>query len=160
MRIQAKIVNPLLNEFGGLPRRASEGAAGFDLVACIEEEITLAPGESKVIPSGLAVHIGDPSVAAIVLPRSGLGIKKGVVLSNLVGLIDSDYQGEIKLGLWNRNPVGGGQENDGTVVIKPGDRVAQLVFIPVVLPELILTEEFDSETVRGEGGLGSTGVSL
>lgn len=151
-KFQVKITNPILEELGGFPARASEGAAGYDLVACVEEPLVLKAGESRIVSSGVAVYIGDPNVAGIVLPRSGMGIKRGVVLSNLVGLIDSDYQGEIKLGLWNRNAP-----ESEPVVINPGDRVAQLVFIPVVLADLVLTETFDSESTRGEGGLGSTG---
>lgn len=143
-------INPLLERFGGLPRRGSVGAAGYDLVACIEEPVTIEPGSTAVIGSGVSVHVRDPNYAAFVLPRSGAGIKKGIVLANLVGLIDSDYQGEIKLGLWNRN-------RDEAVVVEPGERVAQMVFMPVALVDLVQVADFTDDSERGQKGLGSTG---
>lgn len=131
------------------PRRATRGAAGIDLRACIDEELRLAPGEVELVPAGFALHIADPALAAVILPRSGLGHKRGLVLGNLTGLIDSDYQGQIFISCWNR-----GAE---TVEIRPGDRIAQMVFVPVVQVEFETVEEFQ-ETARGAGGFGHTGV--
>ncbi len=148
-RVEAKIVNPLLGTRIPLPRYATDGAAGLDLRACIEEPFTLAPGETRLVPSGLAVHIVDPGLAAVVIPRSGLGMRHGLVLSNLVGLIDSDYHGEIGIGVWNR-----GAE---PFTIHPGDRICQMVFVPVVQADLEVVEEFSVTSARGEGGFGHTG---
>jgi dUTP pyrophosphatase len=131
-----------------LPRYATAGAAGLDLRACIEEPITLDPGATVLIPSGIAIHLGDAGLAAVVLPRSGLGHKHGIVLGNLVGLIDSDYQGQIFVSMWNR-----GRER---FIINPMERIAQLVVVPVVQVNLNVVEEF-TESQRGAGGFGSTG---
>lgn len=131
-----------------LPRYATGGAAGLDLRACIDAALELRPGESQLVRSGLAIHLGDPGYAAVVLPRSGLGAKHGIVLGNLIGLIDSDYQGEILLSVWNRGGA--------AFTIQPLDRIAQLVVVPVVQVELAVVEEFAS-SVRGAGGFGSTG---
>ena len=131
-----------------LPAYATPGAAGLDLRACIKEALTIKPGETHLIPSGLAIHIKDPGLAATILPRSGLGHKNGIVLGNLVGLIDSDYQGQLFVSVWNR-----GQE---TFVLNPMERIAQMVIVPVVQVELNIVEEFD-ESERGSGGFGSTG---
>jgi dUTP pyrophosphatase len=131
-----------------LPHYATGGSAGLDLRACIDDPITLRPGDAALIPSGIAIHLGDPGLAAIVIPRSGLGHKHGIVLGNLVGLIDSDYQGQVFVSCWNR-----GAE---TFIVNPLERIAQLVVVPVVQVELNLVESFD-ESARGAGGFGSTG---
>ena len=146
--IQLKILdNRLDNEFA-LPDYSTPGSAGIDLRACIDESLTIEPGQTELIPSGLAVHIEDPSMAAVILPRSGLGHKHGIVLGNLVGLIDSDYQGQIFVSCWNR----GSEE----FVIEPGARLAQMVFVPVVQADFEIVDEFDSSE-RGAGGFGHTG---
>jgi dUTP pyrophosphatase len=131
-----------------LPAYATHGSAGLDLRACVEEPLTLRPGDSSLVPTGLAIHLGDPTLAAIIIPRSGLGHKHGIVLGNLVGLIDSDYQGQVLVSCWNR-----GRE---PFVINPMERIAQLVVVPVVQVELNLVESFE-ESVRGAAGFGSTG---
>ena len=131
-----------------MPSYATDGSAGVDLRACIEHEVTLQPGETTLIPTGLAIHINDHQLAAVLLPRSGLGHKHGIVLGNLVGLIDSDYQGQVFVSCWNR-----GQQ---AFTIHIAERIAQMVFVPVVQAEFELVSEFD-ETERGEGGFGHTG---
>jgi dUTP pyrophosphatase len=131
-----------------LPRYATAGAAGLDLRACIDAPLTLAPGESQLVPTGIAIHLGDPGYAAILLPRSGLGAKHGVVLGNLVGLIDSDYQGPVMASLWNR-----GRE---PFTIQPLERIAQMVVVPVQQVEFNVVEQF-ADSQRGAGGFGSTG---
>jgi len=131
-----------------LPAYATRGSAGVDLRACIDEPITLRPGDSALIPTGLAIHLGDPGLAAIIIPRSGLGHKHGIVLGNLVGLIDSDYQGQVFVSCWNR-----GRE---PFVVNPLERIAQLVVVPVVQVALNVVESFE-ESARGAGGFGSTG---
>jgi len=131
-----------------LPQYATSGAAGLDMRACLDEPLTLQPGESRLVPSGIAIHIGDPGYAAIVLPRSGLGAKNGIVLGNLVGLIDSDYQGQVFISMWNRGQA--------AFTIQPMDRIAQLVVVPVAQVEFNLVEDFAAST-RGAGGFGSTG---
>jgi dUTP pyrophosphatase len=146
--IQLKILDPRLNGEFALPDYATAGSAGVDLRACVDEPLTLSPGATELIPSGIAVHISDPAIAAVILPRSGLGHKHGIVLGNLVGLIDSDYQGQVFVSCWNR-----GQE---TFVIEPGARLAQMVFVPVVQAEFELVEEFTTSD-RGAGGFGHTG---
>lgn len=147
MNIELKILDPRVSE--SLPKIATPGSAGADLRALLDTPLVLAPGETKLVHTGIAIHIGDPHYAAVILPRSGLGHKKGIVLGNLVGLIDSDYQGEIMVSLWNRN---------GTpCTIEPMERIAQLVVIPVVQPEFTVVDAFaDSE--RGTGGFGSSGT--
>ena len=131
-----------------LPQYGTAGAAGLDLRACLDAPLELKPGDSQLVPSGIAIHIGDPGFAAIVLPRSGLGAKHGIVLGNLVGLIDSDYQGQVFISVWNRGQA--------AFTIQPMDRIAQLVIVPVEQVEFNLVEEFDSSG-RGTGGFGSTG---
>ena len=131
-----------------MPHYATEGAAGLDLRACIESPISLAPGASELVPSGLAIHLADPGLAAIVLPRSGLGHKHGIVLGNLVGLIDSDYQGQVMVSVWNRSRE--------AFIVNPMDRIAQLIVIPVVQVKLNVVEEF-AASERGARGFGSTG---
>ena len=146
LSVQIKILHPLMAN--QLPQYATSGSAGLDLRACIEQPITLQPGETYLVPTGLAIHLADPNYAALILPRSGLGHKNGIVLGNLVGLIDSDYQGELKVSLWNR-----GQEE---FVIEPLARIAQMMIIPVMQANFIVVEEF-AQSDRGEGGFGSTG---
>jgi dUTP diphosphatase len=133
---------------GQLPQYATNGSAGLDLRACIDGPLTLRPGESSLVPTGLAIHLDDPGLAAIIIPRSGLGHKHGIVLGNLVGLIDSDYQGQLMVSCWNR-----GRE---PFVVNPMERIAQLVVVPVVQVELNVVESFE-ESARGAGGFGSTG---
>jgi dUTP pyrophosphatase len=147
-KIQLKILDERLGHEFPLPHYATDGSAGMDMRAMIDAPLVLAPGESRLIPTGLAIHIGDPALASVLLPRSGLGHKKGIVLGNLVGLIDSDYQGQIFISCWNR-----GQE---PFTVEVGERIAQMVFIPVVQAEFDLVSEFDSSS-RGEGGFGHTG---
>lgn len=144
--IDIKILDPRLR--GQLPHYATPGSAGLDLRACLNEPLTLAPGRTELIPAGIAIHIGDPGLAAVILPRSGLGHKHGIVLGNLVGLIDSDYQGQIFVSTWNRGT--------DAFVIQPMERLAQLVVIPVVQVEFNVVDDFD-ESHRGAGGFGSTG---
>ncbi len=144
--VELKILNPKMQD--QLPAYATPGSAGLDLRACLDETVTLAPGETLLVPTGIAVHLADPAYAAMLLPRSGLGHKNGIVLGNLVGLIDSDYQGELKVSLWNR-----GQE---TFVVEPLARIAQMVIVPVVQASFRLVDEF-AASERGEGGFGSTG---
>ncbi|MCE5387927.1 MAG: dUTP diphosphatase [Acidithiobacillus sp.] len=142
-----RILDQRLGREWPLPDYASPGAAGIDLRACIDHSLVLAPGVSTLISAGFAMHIGDLGVAALLLPRSGLG-HRGLVLGNLVGLIDSDYQGPVKISCWNRSPE--------ALEINPGERIAQMILIPVLHPKLLLVEEF-APSRRGEGGFGSTG---
>ena len=145
-KLEVKILDERIR--GMLPHYATPGAAGLDLRACVEAPLTLAPGESHLVSSGIAIHLGDPGYAAVVLPRSGLGSKNGIVLGNLVGLIDSDYQGPLMISVWNRGK--------GAFTIQPMDRIAQLVVVPVVQVEFEVVEEF-AASARGAGGFGSTG---
>ena len=146
MQVDLKILDERVRE--QLPQYATPGSAGLDLRACLDEAVILNPGETRLIPTGLAMHLADAGYAAMILPRSGLGHKHGVVLGNLVGLIDSDYQGQLMVSVWNR-----GQQS---FVIEPGERIAQMVFVPVVQAEFNLVESFDA-TDRGEGGFGHSG---
>lgn len=146
--VQIKKLDARLGDTLALPTYATDGSAGLDLRVCIDEPLQIAGGETVLLPTGLAIYIADPNLAAVILPRSGLGHRHGIVLGNLVGLIDSDYQGELKISCWNR-----GQEH---FTVEPGDRMAQLVFLPVVRPEFKMVTDFD-ESVRGEGGFGSSG---
>ena len=146
--LQVKILNPLIGDTIPLPAYTTPGSAGMDLRACLTDTLALAAGACELIPTGLAIYIEDPKYAAIILPRSGLGHKHGIVLGNLVGLIDSDYQGELMISLWNRS--------ESAFLIAPGDRIAQLVLIPVIQAPLMLVEEF-SHSQRGTDGFGSTG---
>lgn len=145
--VDLKVLDPRMAE--QVPSYATPGSAGLDLRACLDAPITLAPGQTTLIPTGLAIHIGDPGLAAIILPRSGLGHKHGIVLGNLVGLIDSDYQGQLMVSCWNR-----GQSE---FVIQPFERIAQLVLVPVVQAAFRRVEEFGDASSRGDGGFGSTG---
>ena len=131
-----------------LPHYATGGSAGLDLRACLDQPLTLEPGQTELIPTGVAIHLADPGLAAVILPRSGLGHKHGIVLGNLVGLIDSDYQGQIFVSTWNRG--------NAAFVIKPMERLAQLVVVPIVQVELNVVDDFESSS-RGAGGFGSTG---
>lgn len=144
--IDVKILNRQLRE--QLPAYATPGSAGLDLRACIDTPLTLEPGSTHLIPTGLAIHIADPAYAAMILPRSGLGHKHGIVLGNLVGLIDSDYQGELMVSTWNRG--------SGSFTLNPMERLAQLVIVPVLQVAFNVVEEF-TESERGSGGFGSTG---
>lgn len=144
--VQLKILDPRIKE--QLPKYATEGSAGLDLRACLDESITLKAGESVLIPTGMAVYLANPQWAAMLLPRSGLGHKNGIVLGNLVGLIDSDYQGELKVSLWNRSSE--------DFVVEPFARIAQMIIVPVIQAQFKVVEEF-AQTARASGGFGSTG---
>jgi dUTP pyrophosphatase len=145
-KLEVKILDERIR--GLLPHYATPGAAGLDLRACVEAPLTLMPGDSQLVSSGIAIHVADPGYAAIVLPRSGLGAKSGIVLGNLVGLIDSDYQGPLMISVWNRGK--------SAFTIQPMDRIAQLVVVPVVQVEFEVVEDF-AASARGAGGFGSTG---
>ena len=147
--VQLKIVNEKIGDSIPLPAYATGGSAGVDLRACLDAAVELKPGDTFLIPTGIAIYLEDPSLAATILPRSGLGHKHGIVLGNLVGLIDSDYQGELMVSCWNR-----GSE---TFIVEPGERIAQLVVIPVVQVDFSLVDNFE-QSDRGEGGFGSTGT--
>ena len=144
-KLEVKILDERIR--GMLPHYASAGAAGLDLRACIEGPLQLNPGDSQLVSSGIAIHVGDPGYAAVILPRSGLGAKSGIVLGNLVGLIDSDYQGPLMISVWNRGK--------SAFTIQPLDRIAQLIVVPVVQVEFEVVEEF-AASARGAGGFGST----
>ena len=146
--LQARILDPRLGRDFPLPDYATPGSAGLDLRAMLQQELTLEPGQTVLIPTGLATHVADPGLAALILPRSGLGHKHGIVLGNLVGLIDSDYQGELMVSCWNRG--------QSAFTITVGERIAQLVLVPVVQARFELVEQFD-DSLRGSGGFGHTG---
>ena len=147
-KIKLKILDPRIGTKFPLPAYATDGAGGLDLCACIEDHLTLAPGDTSLIPTGIAIHIGDTGLAAVLLPRSGLGHKHGIVLGNLVGLIDSDYQGQVFVSCWNR-----GRDR---FTVEPGDRIAQMVFVPVVRAAFEVVDDFTA-SARGAGGFGHTG---
>ncbi|CAH2031795.1 dUTP diphosphatase [Trichlorobacter ammonificans] len=147
--IETKIMSPLLGSTIPLPSRATDGSAALDLRACIDVPTTIQPGDTAIIPSGIAISIHDPALVAILAPRSGLGIRHGIVLANAIGVIDSDYQGEIMVGLRNQGEV--------PYTVTPGERICQMLFMPVVQADLRVVEAFSEESVRGSGGLGSTG---
>jgi dUTP pyrophosphatase len=149
INIETKIVNPLIGEAIPLPSYATDGSAAIDLRACLKEQIYIQPGETVLIGSGIAINIKDPNIVGIIVPRSGLGIHKGIILANTMGVIDSDYQGEIKIALLNRGP------NQYTV--KPADRICQMLFMPVTRVTLKMVQEFSNATNRGSGGFGHTG---
>jgi dUTP pyrophosphatase len=146
MKLDLKILDARMRD--QLPAYATTGSAGLDLRACLKEPLTLKPGETALVPTGLAIHVGDPGYAALILPRSGLGHKHGIVLGNLVGLIDSDYQGELMISTWNRGET--------TFVLNPMERLAQLVIVPVVQAQFNIVDDFE-QSERGAGGFGSTG---
>jgi dUTP pyrophosphatase len=146
--LRVRIIDPRLGVDFPLPQYATAGSAGLDLRACLEKPLELAPGRAELIPTGLAIYLADPGLAAMILPRSGLGHRHGIVLGNLVGLIDSDYQGELMVSCWNR-----GQE---PFTLKPGERIAQLVVVPVVQVDLQIVPNFEA-TARGAGGFGHSG---
>ncbi len=147
--LQAKILDPRLGRDFPLPSYATPGSAGLDLRAMLQEDLVLEPGQTVLIPTGLAIHVADPSLAALILPRSGLGHKHGIVLGNLVGLIDSDYQGELMVSCWNRGQT--------TFTVSIGERIAQLMLVPVVQAHFDIVENF-TETERGTGGFGHSGT--
>jgi deoxyuridine 5'-triphosphate nucleotidohydrolase len=148
--VKLRILDPRVGREFPLPQHATAGSAGMDLRACIDASLALAPGAAELIPTGISIYIADPRLAAVLLPRSGLGHKNGIVLGNLVGLIDSDYQGPLMVSVWNRGAA--------SFVINPGDRIAQMVFVPVVQVAFEVVEDF-SATARGAGGFGSSGHS-
>jgi dUTP pyrophosphatase len=146
--LQVKILDARIGREYPLPHYATPGSAGLDLRACLDAPVTLEPGQTRLIPTGIAIHLEDPNMAAVLLPRSGLGHKHGIVLGNLVGLIDSDYQGQVMVSCWNRGQA--------AFTVEPGERIAQMVIVPVVQVEFEVVDEFD-ESHRGAGGFGSSG---
>jgi deoxyuridine 5'-triphosphate nucleotidohydrolase len=148
--VKLRILDPRIGREFPLPQHATTGSAGMDLRACIDAPLVLAPGAAELIPTGISIYIADPSLAAMLLPRSGLGHKNGIVLGNLVGLIDSDYQGPLMVSVWNRGTA--------AFTVNPGDRIAQMVMVPVVQVAFEVVEDF-SLTTRGSGGFGSSGHS-
>lgn len=147
--VQLKILDPRIGTEFDVPDYATQGSAGMDLRACIDQAIELAPGKTELIPTGISVYVADPNMAAVLLPRSGLGHKHGIVLGNLTGLIDSDYQGPLMVSLWNRG--------DTIFTVEPGDRIAQMVFVPIIQAQFEIVDDF-SESERASGGFGHTGV--
>ena len=147
MKLDVKVMDERLREL--LPNYATPGSAGLDLRACLDQPLTLQANAWQLVPTGMAIHLKDPNYAALILPRSGLGHKHGIVLGNLVGLIDSDYQGQLMVSAWNRSDV--------AFTIEPLERIAQLVIVPVVQAQFNLVDDFDTSTERGAGGYGSTG---
>jgi dUTP pyrophosphatase len=146
--LKVRILDARVGAAFPLPAYATEGSAGMDLRACIDAAVVLAPGQTQLVPTGLAIHLDDPGLAAVILPRSGLGHKHGIVLGNLVGLIDSDYQGQLMVSMWNRGAV--------AFTIEPGERIAQLVVVPVVQVQLEVVDDF-ATSARGAGGFGHSG---
>jgi len=148
--IELKILDPRIGDTVPLPHYATEGSAGLDMRACVDDAVTVEPGATTLIPTGLAIHIGDPGLAAVLLPRSGLGHKHGLVLGNLTGLIDSDYQGQVFISCWNRGSA--------AYDIRPGERIAQMVFVPVEQVRFEVVEDF-ADSTRGAGGFGHSGTA-
>lgn len=147
--IELKIMDPRVGNSIPLPHYATDGSAGLDMRACIDEAVTVAPGETVLVPTGIAIHVADPKLAAVLLPRSGLGHKHGLVLGNLTGLIDSDYQGQVYISCWNRGSM--------SYDVKPAERIAQMVFVAVEQVEFSVVDEFDQSS-RGAGGFGHSGT--
>lgn len=147
-RLRLRILDPRIGREFPLPQYATAGSAGLDLRACVDAPLVLAPGGTSLVPTGLAIHLDDPGLAAVILPRSGLGHRHGIVLGNLVGLIDSDYQGQVMISAWNRG--------DAAFTIAPGERIAQMIVVPVVQVEIDVVQEFE-QSARGAGGFGSSG---
>ena len=147
-KLQVKVLDPRIGNEIAMPEYATSGSAGLDLRACLDAPLTLHPGETQLIPTGLSIYLEDPSIAAMILPRSGLGHKHGIVLGNLVGLIDSDYQGQLFVSCWNRGSA--------EYTIEPYERIAQLIFITIEQPKFTIVDDF-KETIRGESGFGSSG---
>lgn len=149
--VQVKILNPKIgtNPDFPMPTRATDGSAGIDLRACIDETVVIKAGETQLIGTGMAIYIADPNYAGIILPRSGLGHKHGIVLGNLVGLIDADYQGELMVSVWNRSDI--------DFILQPAERMAQYMVVPIVRPQFNIVEEFDEASARGVGGFGHSG---
>ena len=150
INIKLKIINSLVGDKIPLPKYETKGSAGLDLRACLEQKLILKPGKTELIPMGFAMHLEDESLSALVVPRSGLGSKHGIVLGNLVGLIDSDYQGELMVPAWNRS--------DNEFEINPGDRIAQMIIVPILQANFEVVEDFD-KTLRGTKGFGSSGIN-
>jgi len=148
--IELKVLDPRIGDSIPLPHYATNGSAGLDMRACINDAITVQPGETTLVPTGLAIHIADPTLAAVLLPRSGLGHKHGLVLGNLTGLIDSDYQGQVFISCWNRGST--------SYTVEPGERIAQMVFVPVEQVKFNVVDEFD-DSDRGSGGFGHSGTT-
>ncbi|MDD9893909.1 MAG: dUTP diphosphatase [Gammaproteobacteria bacterium] len=148
--VELKVLDERVGKEFPLPEYATTGSAGLDLRACLDEALTLEPGQTELIPTGIAIHMQDQNMASVILPRSGLGHKHGIVLGNLVGLIDSDYQGQLFVSCWNRG--------DTTFTVEPGERIAQLVFLPVIQASFNVVDEFEASD-RGAGGFGSTGTA-
>lgn len=150
--VQVKLLNPKIGTDSNfpLPTRATDGSAGIDLRACIDKPVIIRAGETKLIGTGMAIYIKDPNYAGIILPRSGLGHKHGIVLGNLVGLIDADYQGELMVSVWNRS--------DADFILNPAERMAQYMVVPVVRPSFEIVDQFSDDTERGTGGFGSSGI--
>tara|TARA_B100001057_G_scaffold249861_1_gene250139 strand:- start:1542 stop:1997 length:456 start_codon:yes stop_codon:yes gene_type:complete len=148
--VKLKIINPLIGDKIPLPKYETKGSAGLDLRACLEQELVVKPGKTEMIPMGFAMHLEDEGLAALVIPRSGLGSKHGIVLGNLVGLIDSDYQGELMVPAWNRS--------DDEFEVKPGDRIAQMIIVPILQANFEIVEDFKKSS-RGTRGFGSSGIS-
>jgi len=150
INVKLKIINPLVGDKIPLPKYETKGSAGLDLRACLEKKIILKPGVTELIPMGFAMHLEDESLSALVVPRSGLGSKHGIVLGNLVGLIDSDYQGELMVPAWNRSDI--------AFEISPGDRIAQMIIVPILQANFEIVEDFD-KSLRGTKGFGSSGIN-
>ena len=150
INVKLKIINPLVGDKIPLPKYETKGSAGLDLRACLEKKIILKPGITELIPMGFAMHLEDESLSALVVPRSGLGSKHGIVLGNLVGLIDSDYQGELMVPAWNRSDI--------AFEISPGDRIAQMIIVPILQANFEIVENFD-KSLRGTKGFGSSGIN-
>jgi dUTP pyrophosphatase len=146
--VKLRILDPRIGKEFALPQHATAGSAGMDLRACVDAPLTLAQGSAELIPTGISIFIDDPRLAAVLLPRSGLGHKSGIVLGNLVGLIDSDYQGPLMVSVWNRSSA--------AFIVNPGDRIAQMIFVPIVQVAFEIVEDF-AATLRGGGGFGSSG---